>query len=73
MKEIFDILKECCPMVDFESEEHLWSNKVIDSMDMVNIIAALEDKYDISIEYEMINPDNFDSVKKITELVHKLQ
>lgn len=73
MEEINLLLKECCPMVDFSKEKSLITNKTIDSMDIVNIISALEEKYNISIEFEMISPENFDSVESIEAMVKRLQ
>ncbi len=73
MEELNLLLKECCPMVDFSKEKNLITNKTIDSMDIVNIISALEEKFNISIEFEMITPDNFDSVESIEAMVKRLQ
>ena len=73
MKELINILKGCCPMVDFTNEKHLWSDRIIDSMDMVIIMSALEERYGISIEFRMITPDNFDSAETIFALVNKLK
>ena len=60
-------------MVDFINEKSLITNKVIDSMDIVNIIEAIENKYDISIEFEMINAENFDSIEAMEAMIKKLQ
>ena len=73
MNELCELLKECCPMVDFINEKSLITNKVIDSMDIVNIIEAIENKYDISIEFEMINAENFDSIEAMEAMIKKLQ
>lgn len=73
MTELALLLKECCPMVDFSKEKNLMTNKIIDSMDIVNIIAALENKYDISIEFDMITAENFDSIETINAMIRKLQ
>ncbi len=73
MKELYNILKECCPRVDFERQKKLITNKIIDSMDIVNIISALEERYNISIEFDMISPENFDSVESIEAMVKRLQ
>ena len=72
MDELKNLLKETCPVVNF-NKENLMTNKVIDSMDIINIIAALENKYDINIEFDMIVAENFDSVEAIMAMVTKLQ
>ena len=73
MDELKALLAECCPTVNFEKEQHLMSEKVLDSMDIVNIMSRLEDEYEISIDYEMLTPENFDSVKQIYEMVKRLK
>ncbi len=72
MDELLKVLNGCCPMVDFETGRQLWSNKIIDSMDMVAMISALENRYGINIEYDMITPDNFDSADAILAMVERL-
>ena len=72
MTDLGNLLKETCPLVDFD-KNNLLSGKVIDSMDIVNIIAAIENKYGIDVEFEMITSDNFDSVDAIYEMINKLK
>ena len=73
MEELLALLKTCCPTVDFEVQDHLMSEKILDSMDIVTIISNLEAKYDVSIEFEMITPDNFDSAKQMYAMVKRLK
>ena len=73
MEELLALLKTCCPTVDFAVEDHLMSEKILDSMDIVTIISNLEAKYDVSIEFEMITPDNFDSAKQMYAMVKRLK
>ena len=73
MDELIQILEDSCHMVDFRTEKHLWSSKLIDSMDLVNIMTALEDKYGICIEVDMITAENFDSAEAILNLVNRLR
>ena len=73
MTDLMILLKECCPVIDFSKEKKLMTNKIIDSMDIVNIIAALENKYDIGIEFDMITSENFDSIETINAMIKKLQ
>ena len=73
MQELLILLSECCPMVDFNNQKNHGSGKVIDSMDMVNIISAIEDKYGITIEFKMINADNFDSADSILNMINNLK
>ena len=73
MEELMVLLKNCCPTVDFANEKHLMSEKVLDSMDIVSIMEKIEDQYNISIEYDMIIPANFDSAESLYALVRRLK
>ena len=73
MEELLTVLATCCPTVDFTTRDHLMSEKVLDSMDIVTIISNLEAKYDIDIEFEMITAENFDSAGRIYEMVKHLK
>lgn len=73
MEKLLEILKNCCPTVDFENEKQLVSGKVIDSMDLVAIISDIEDEFDVSIDIVDIDPVNFDSVDAIWALIQNLK
>lgn len=73
MDKLLEILTECCPTVDFEAEKELITAKIIDSIDLVSIISDIEEAFDISIDIEEIEPENFDSVESIWALIQKLQ
>ena len=73
MQELLEQLKSCCPTVDFEHGERLWTDRAIDSMDVLNIVAALEDHYGISIEYDLLTPEHFDSAAAMLALVMQVK
>ncbi len=71
MQELLELLSSCCPTVDFAYGGRLWTDRVIDSMDVLNIVAALEDRYDVTIDYSLLTPENFDTVEAIMALVEQ--
>ena len=73
MEEIIDILKEVKPGVDFSKEKNLVEEEVIDSFDIVNLVAKLDEKFDIEITPADLVPENFASEEKIKNLVDRLQ
>jgi len=73
MEDLLTLLKECCPDVDFENSGKLISDKVIDSVDLVSIISDIEDRFEIEIDMEQIEPENFDSVEAIWALIESLK
>lgn len=73
MKErIKEILQDVRPDIDFDEEKHLVSEGVFSSIDIITLIAALEDEYDIQIPIRLIVADKFDSVDVIVNLVNSL-
>ena len=72
MEKIIEILEELKPGVDFLKEEHLIDYHILESMMMVQLVAALNDEFDIEITPRDIVPENFQSVKAINEMVERL-
>lgn len=73
MDELMDILKELKPDVDFETEEGLIDNAILDSFDIVQLVASLKDTFDIKISPADIVPENFNSAKALWAMVQRLQ
>ena len=72
MEQLLEILAELHPEVDFETEEHLIDNKILDSFDIVTIVAELDSEFDVSIPAEELIPENFNSAKALYALVERL-
>jgi len=73
MDEILEILTEIHPDVDFEVEDSLIDDGILDSFDIVYIIAQIKDRFDIKVGAQHIVPENFNSAEAIWELVKKLE
>ena len=72
MDKLLEILDELHPDVDFETEEHLIDNKILDSFDIVTLVAEIDAEYDVAIPAEELIPENFNSAKALYALVEKL-
>lgn len=73
MKEIIEVLNEVKGGVDYAKEEHLITDGIITSFDLVMLISLLNEKFDINITVVDVVPENFESVKTIEELVNRLK
>ena len=71
MQKLLAALEEVRDDVDFENEEHLVEDGIIDSLDLTRMIAALDEAFDIHIPAGEIEPENFDSVNAILEMVRR--
>ena len=73
MEELMEILNDLHPDVDFETEERLVDDKILDSFDIVSLIAEINEAYDIAITAKDILPENFNSAKALYALIQKLE
>ena len=72
MDELKNVLQELYPNIDFDNEETLYDDGIIDSVDVVTIISKLEETFDISVTMEYIQPNYFQSVETMWEMVEEL-
>ncbi|MGE9935867.1 acyl carrier protein [Butyricimonas virosa] len=73
MEKLLEILKGIRPDVDFENETSLIDDGVLDSFDVVSIISELDDEFGVQVKINELDPENFNSVESIWEMVQKLQ
>lgn len=73
MEELMEILSNLHPDVDFGTEERLVDDKILDSFDIVSLIAEINEAYDIAITAKDILPENFNSAKSLYALIQKLE
>ena len=72
MQELLGILSGLRPEIDFSSHEALIDGGVLDSFDIVSIIAEVADAFDVVIGAEEIMPENFNSAKALYALIERL-
>lgn len=73
MEQLIAMLKENYPHIDFETQKQLMTDGLLDSMAVVAIIAAIEDMFDIAVTMEYIQPEYFESVETMWEMIEELQ
>ena len=66
-------MSEVRPDIDFETEDKLIDNEMLDSLDIVAIVTDVNDEFDIEINVNDLLPENFNSAKALYELIQKLQ
>lgn len=73
MEELLEILKDLHPDVDFETQEHLIDNMILDSLDIVSLISEINEVFGVAITARDIIPANFNSAQALYALIQKLE
>ncbi len=71
MKALPDILKGIRPEFDFTSSDDFIADGMLDSFDMVTLVATLDKTYGISIQGTDIVPENFKNFQTIEALLRQ--
>lgn len=72
MDKLIALLRDLHPETDFDTAEALIDNGILDSFDIVTIVAEIDDAYDVRIPAEELIPENFNSAKALYALVQRL-
>lgn len=70
-EELLKCLVDVCPNVDFEKEDKLVDDGVLDSLSIIKIISALSDIFHVSIDADDIISENFNSFFGLYNMVIK--
>lgn len=73
MEKLLKILNGIRPDVDFQKETKLIDDQILDSFDIISIVNELNEAYDIEIDVEDLEPENFNTVWAMMELIERLQ
>lgn len=73
MEKLIEILEELNPDVDYNTVENLIDGRYLDSLTILSLVAEIEEEFDVEIPTVEIIPANFNSAKKIYELIERLQ
>lgn len=73
MEKLMGILRGMHPDVDFEAEERLIDDGILDSLDIVNLIMEISEEFDVTITARDILPEHFNSASALYALIQKLE
>ena len=68
-KSIIDILKGIRPEFEFDGVENFFVEGMLDSFDLMTLVATLEERFCIKIDGTEILPENFANVDAIESLI----
>ena len=72
-EKILELLAEEYPEIDFTASDALVDDGILDSLTLTGIIAALTMEFGITIPYEEIIEENFNSVSGLAKMIGRLR
>lgn len=72
MERLIEILEEIQPEVDYETCTTLIDDHHLSSLDIISLVAEIEDEFDVMIPTVQIVPQNFNSAQAIWDMIQKL-
>ena len=73
MEELLEILQSLHADVDYETEDKLIDDMILDSFDIVTLVSEISEKFDVDISAEHLIPENFNSAEAIYNLIKELE
>ena len=71
-EKVLAVLQDEYPEIDFTATDALVDDGILDSLTITGIIAALSMEFGITIPYEDIIEENFNSVEGLSAMVERL-
>ncbi|MCI8429211.1 MAG: acyl carrier protein [Lachnospiraceae bacterium] len=73
MEALMEVLSALKPEIDFEREKELIDEGLLESFDVITLIAEIEEQFGIEIPAEEIVPENFNSAEGIWNLCERIK
>ena len=73
MDKLIEILEDIESGLDYENCETLVDDNYLDSLDIISLVASIEDAFDVQIPTVDVVPENFNSVESIWKLINRLE
>ena len=73
MNKLINILTEIDDSIEWEKENGLIDDGLLDSFGVISLISELEDEFAINIEAADMGPENFNSVEAMYKMILRLQ
>ena len=73
MEQLLEILEGVRPDLDFDIENTLVDDGILDSFDIITIVGEINEAFNVEIDVVDLLPENFNSAEAIYDLIKKLQ
>lgn len=71
-EKVLSILQNVRPDIDFFMEEKLLTEEVLDSYDILSLLSAMEEEFQVQLNVEDVVEENYDSLDKLTAYMTKV-
>lgn len=72
LEAVIEMLEDVREGVDYENATDLVDARRIDSFDILAIVSAIDDEFDVEVPAKEIIPDNFNSAASLTAMIQRL-
>lgn len=72
-EKLLKILEDLRPDVNFETENMLVSHGILESFDIVALIAELSETFELDFTPQEVVAENFDSLDALVKMIERLQ
>lgn len=72
MERLIELLLEIKEDIDYVNEKALIDDELLDSFDILQIISAIDDEFEVSIPAAKVIPENFNSAEALWNMVQEL-
>ena len=71
MSSLLDALETIRPEVDFANSEDFIKEGLLDSFDIITLVAEMEKRFGITIDGEDVTPENFKNIETLEQFVQR--
>lgn len=71
-QKILQILKDLNPTYSYEFSNDFIDDGLLDSFDIINLVVALDEAFNVSVPGTEIIPENFKNINSIAKLIENL-
>ena len=72
MEKVIEILMDIDDSVDYETEERLIDDRILDSFGLISLVAEFENEFGVLIEATDMIPANFNSARAMWAMIQRL-
>jgi len=72
MEKLISILENIKPGVDFNIENNLIEDGILDSFDIVTLVAKINDEYDVEFPVSKVVPEIFNTKEELLKAIEEL-